>query len=223
MSRSGSSMIQHIEELYVAGLQRYQEKEDMWNERRKVEISALSKQLEGPKQSQKQYTMLLKQLGGQSRHFEEQKEQYRAKLSEETAYNRYLLGVALEEKTERMKLEENYSLCGALERMVCLAEWQKKIPPTGETQQGLDKLAQMAEFTMILDKEVQARQLDVKDVIAAASHLYQDVSRSPHQKGVIIVMASEYPDNTRAALVIFLKLQSNWPRPLDWWECPLRK
>jgi len=104
--------------------------------------------------------------------------------------------------------------------MVCLAEWQKKIPPNGGTQQGLDKLAQMTEFTMILDREVQARQLDVKDVMVAAHHLYQDVSQSPHQNGVIVVWASEYPDNTRAALVIFLKLQSNWPCPLDWWECP---
>ena len=66
--------------------------------------------------------------------------------------------------------------CSIAERIVYLAELQKNIPPTALRQQGLDKLAQLPEFTGVLHKEVQARNLDVKDVMACFDHLYEKVS-----------------------------------------------
>jgi len=104
--------------------------------------------------------------------------------------------------------------------MVRLAEWEKKIPPDpdGGTQEGLDKLAQLSEFTIILNEEVQARQLVAEDVIASVHHLYELLLQRRRCNADIIVRASEYQDNERAALVTFLRVQSNWLHPLAWSE-----
>ena len=107
--------------------------------------------------------------------------------------------------------------------MVYLAKLQKKVPQTVGIQKGLSELAQSDEFTATLDQEVEARNLDVIDVMACVDHLYDEVSS--RTKGnddtvndIIIVRDTKFNDNERAALVIFLKVQGNWPNPLDWRE-----
>ena len=105
--------------------------------------------------------------------------------------------------------------------MVYLSQLQKKIPPTAGIQQGLDKLAQEGEFTAILHKEVEARRLEVKDVMACVDDLYEMVSNRTNGNddafhNMIIVRAGQFNSNELAALVIFLKVQSNWPNPLNW-------
>ena len=107
--------------------------------------------------------------------------------------------------------------------MVYLAKLQKKVPQTAGIQRGLGELAQSDEFTAILHQEVEARKLDVIDVMACVDHLYHEVSsrtkgNDDTVNNIIIVRATKFNDNERAALVIFLKVQGNWPNPLDWRE-----
>ena len=99
---------------------------------------------------------------------------------------------------------------------------QKKVPPTADIQQGLCELAKSGEFTTILHEEVQARKLDVMDVMACVDDLYYEVSKRTNGNddtvNDIIVRTAKFNDNERAALVTFLKVQDNWPNPLDWKE-----
>ena len=104
--------------------------------------------------------------------------------------------------------------------MVYLAKLEKKIPPAVRVQGGLNKLAQRSEFTEILHKEVQARKLVVEDVMACLKRLYNKVCKRTNdmEDDMVIVRASRYTDNERAALVVLLKLQKDWLCPLDWIE-----
>ena len=114
--------------------------------------------------------------------------------------------------------------CSISERIVFLAKLQKKVPPTAGIQQGLDKLAKSGEFTTILHQEVQARKLNVMDVMAWVDDIYYEVSKRTKgnddtvNDNIIIVRTAKFNDNERAALVTFLKVQDNWPNPLDWKE-----
>ena len=105
--------------------------------------------------------------------------------------------------------------------MVYLCQLQKKVPPTAGIQQGLSGLAQEDEFTAILHKEVEACRLEVGDVMACVDDLYERVSNCTNgndndSRNMIIVRAGQFNSNELAALVIFLKVQSNWPNPLNW-------
>jgi len=72
---------------------------------------------------------------------------------------------------------------------------------------------------VILDKEVEVRKLDARDIMAGVSHLYRKVSnRTKGNDDIITIRASKFNDNERAALAVFLKIQSNWPNPLNWKE-----
>ena len=107
--------------------------------------------------------------------------------------------------------------------MVCLAKLKQKVPPTAGIQEGLEKLAQGREFTTALRKEVQDRKLSVNDVRASVNHLYERVSMRTNGNDdtfndSIIVRASKFSDNERAALAVFFKIQSNWPNPVNWTE-----
>ena len=101
---------------------------------------------------------------------------------------------------------------------------QKKVPPNAGIQQGLDELAKSGEFTTILNQEVQARKLNVMNVMAWVNDIYYKVSKRTKgnddivNDNIIIVRTPKYNDNERAALVTFLKVKDNWPNPLDWKE-----
>ncbi|PUU78229.1 hypothetical protein B9Z19DRAFT_1193493 [Tuber borchii] len=155
------------------------------------------------------------------KHFDVKQQLHEKKVEELVQQNCDLLDAALDERTVRMKSQGKYNACGALERMVYLSQLQKKVPPTAGIQQGLDRLAQGDEFTTILHKEVEARKLGVKDVMACIDYLYERVSHRTNGNdndfhNTIIVRALDYNDYEMAALVIFLKVQSNWPNPLKW-------
>ena len=84
-------------------------------------------------------------------------------------------------------------------------------------------MAQSDEFTTILHQEVQARKLDVMDVMACVDNLYEGIADRTKRNdntylGRIIVRINKLNDNERAALVIFLKVQDNWQNPLYWRE-----
>jgi len=107
--------------------------------------------------------------------------------------------------------------------MVYFAKLRQKVPQTAGIQAGLDKLAQGREFTTALHKEVKDRKLGVKDVMASVNDLYQQVSKRTNGNDdtfndIIIVRASKFSDNERAALAVFFKIQSNWPNPVKWRE-----
>ena len=113
--------------------------------------------------------------------------------------------------------------------MVYLAKLKQKVPPTAGIQEGLNKLAQGREFTTVLRKEVQDRKLSANDVRASVNHLYGRVSKYTNGNNYdtfndsIIVRASKFSDNERAALAVFFEIQSNWPNPVNWTEDILLK
>ena len=70
---------------------------------------------------------------------------------------------------------------------------------------------------------MQARKLDVMDVMACVDNLYEGIADRTKRNdntylGRIIVRINKLNDNERAALVIFLKVQDNWQNPLYWRE-----
>jgi len=71
-------------------------------------------------------------------------------------------------------------------------------------------------------KEVQLRKLTAHEVIACVDDLFSKVYKctrgNDDLRGGIVVRADQFTDNECAALVIFLKLQSQWQNPLDWRE-----
>jgi len=105
--------------------------------------------------------------------------------------------------------------------------WEDKIPGNNTEHTGLVPLAQRKEFNAILDEEVKVRKLSAKDVIACIGNLYARVYEcargNDDLRGGIVVRASKFNDNECAALVTFLKLQSQWRIPLDWIEDTSRK
>ncbi|KAG0633321.1 hypothetical protein HOY80DRAFT_992206 [Tuber brumale] len=130
-----------------------------------------------------------------------------------------ITAVALSERTEKMVLEEKYNVFGALERIVFRAIIEKGFYPHTRIQRGLDRLAESPEFIAIRDEEVQARGLVLEEVTARIPDLYNEVSRYTYgNDSIITVRASRYTANTRAALVIFLKLQSTSIHGLNWRE-----
>ncbi|PUU75643.1 hypothetical protein B9Z19DRAFT_1130947 [Tuber borchii] len=140
--------------------------------------------------------------------FNELRQRHEKKAETLVLHNSDLLDAVSEERNARMKLQRKYNICGALERMVFLAKLQQKVPPTAGVQQGLCKLAQSGEFTAILDKEVEARKLDARDVIAGVSHLYRRASNGTNgNDDIITIRATKFNDNERAALAVFLKIQ----------------
>ncbi|PUU77972.1 hypothetical protein B9Z19DRAFT_1065434 [Tuber borchii] len=234
-----SVMIQYtaaVKEIEAGWAQSYQELDTVWLKRLEREKAVFTKNFKQlSKLASRPQALLVKQIEERSKSFQEEEEEFQKKIDEKIVQNRHLVvrpsflslstgflilhqRTALEEKTERMKLERYHNLCGAIARMVRLAEWENKIPPDGGTQQGLDRLAQLSEFTIILDKEVQVRQLVAKDVIASVHHLLDRLIHRRRGNADIIVRASEWKDNERAALVTFLTLQSNWLLPLAWIE-----
>ncbi|PUU80429.1 hypothetical protein B9Z19DRAFT_1123616 [Tuber borchii] len=147
------------------------------------------------------------------KHLEARDKRHDEKVKELILHNCDLRDAALEERTKRLKVEGRYNVRGALARMVYEAKLQKKIPPTLGIQQGLDKLAHGREFSAALGKEVQARKLDLQDVMASVNRLYEIVSKCTSGNDdtfndIIIVRASKFSDNERAALAVFFKIQS---------------
>ncbi|KAG0640162.1 hypothetical protein HOY80DRAFT_1070710 [Tuber brumale] len=113
------------------------------------------------------------------------------------------------EETERMKLEQNFNIRGALERIVFQARLQGRINSEKGTQKGLNELAHTKDFTDILKKVVQERCHVHQDVKSCFRDLYHLVSKHAHgNDGMIDIRGADYTENERAALVVFLMLKS---------------
>ncbi|PUU80426.1 hypothetical protein B9Z19DRAFT_1123604 [Tuber borchii] len=151
--------------------------------------------------------------------------QYDDEIKELILDKRDLLSAALEERTERLKSDNMYNVHGVLDRIVYAAKLQKMVPPYAKMQEGLDWLALEREFTTVLNKEVQRRQLCFKDVMACVHRLHSEMCDRFRGAGnvdnygsVIFVRDDKFSDNERAALVSFLKVQSSWENPVNWEE-----
>ncbi|CUS07026.1 unnamed protein product [Tuber aestivum] len=121
--------------------------------------------------------------------------------------------------SEKMWLEQNFNIRGALEQIVYQFREPEDIRSSKGIQKGLDEIAETGDFIAVRDKVVQERGLERERVIACIHSIYHEVSKHAHgNDGTIVVRAIDFTPNERAALVTFLKLQSTWKNPLVWQE-----
>ncbi|CUS08682.1 unnamed protein product [Tuber aestivum] len=147
----------------------------------------------------------------------------RAKLRKEKSEIRVEIeGLRFElwaEIKEKMKFMGEFNILGALKYIVYTARLNKMIASSVGVQSGLIELAGKEEFIRIVQQEVRDRGLNLEDVIACVPGIYDEVCNRPHDNYCMVVLwALEYTPNQVAALVGFLKMQSEWPYSLDWRE-----
>ncbi|KAG0642993.1 hypothetical protein HOY80DRAFT_1134114 [Tuber brumale] len=160
---------------------------------------------------------LEKVLGEKDRQLKEERDEAETKREQIQQRSEKLKCKLLLAETERMKLEQNFNVRGALERIVFQARLKEKIEPEGGTQKGLNELAKGEDLVKVLETVVQKRRVVRKDVEACFPHLYHRVSVHAHgNNGTIVIRAADFPPNERAALVVLLELQNQWSFPLDW-------
>ncbi|KAG0642994.1 hypothetical protein HOY80DRAFT_1035105 [Tuber brumale] len=107
-----------------------------------------------------------------------------------------------------MKLEQNFNICGALERIVFQARLEKKIGSKHGTQKGLNELSQKSNFIDILEKIVQERRLVHKDIEDCFPHSYHRVSIHANcNNGTTATRGADFEPNKWAALAVLLRLQ----------------
>jgi hypothetical protein len=132
-----------------------------------------------------------------------------------------LTGLALGWETERMKMEENFNLRGALERIAYHGRLLKKIkcPHQLGVQPALDELAKTERFQTRLAAEVATRRLVKKDVARSIAGVYHQVSRLAHgNSGMVTIFEEDHTPNERAVLATFLGVQGEWKDCLKWKE-----
>ncbi|KAF8472872.1 hypothetical protein BDZ91DRAFT_790728 [Kalaharituber pfeilii] len=123
---------------------------------------------------------------------------------------------------EYLGLKGKLNLRGALEYISITALSLKKIEKRVGTRDRLIALSNTPEFTKILQKVAEERNLIQKEIKAQVEHLYHEVSKIAHgHDGFIIIRSIDLTINERAAIVCFLELLNEWPVPnLIWveWE-----
>ncbi|KAG0135101.1 hypothetical protein HOY82DRAFT_537033 [Tuber indicum] len=136
------------------------------------------------------------------------------------------LTLALEDHRERrLRLEENFNIRGALERIVYQHQQMKK-PKYGSVgiQPGIDRMAALPEFQDILDEEAKARKLEPENVKSCVSHIYHTLSKHAHgNNGNIVIRHRHHTRNEVAALVAIFKVQDTWEPKVVWSEDPTRE
>ncbi|KAG0138572.1 hypothetical protein HOY82DRAFT_534687 [Tuber indicum] len=134
-------------------------------------------------------------------------------------YQLCLTGMQMEllhEKTERLKLEHKFNLCGALvvELIVHHAKLIKIIASNQVSgiQDGIDKLAGSSALVAALQDETAARQLTLDDVTAHVACIYNTVSKYASGNDLIITLYEDhYTREECAVLAAFLRVQNEWP------------
>ncbi|RPA97049.1 hypothetical protein L873DRAFT_1791224 [Choiromyces venosus 120613-1] len=121
--------------------------------------------------------------------------------------------MVLHEKTENMKLGGTFNLRGALaaERMVYQAKVIKKIDPNCQPgiQDGLNEIAKTQEFIAVLEQEVVARRLVLKDVTRCIALAYDQASKHAQGNDSIITLREQHHTaNQLAVLAAFLRVQT---------------
>ncbi|KAG0137472.1 hypothetical protein HOY82DRAFT_649156 [Tuber indicum] len=132
-----------------------------------------------------------------------------------------LAGLALGLETKRIKLEENFNLRGALERIAFHGRLIGKIKShsTESVQAALDELAKTAKFKKLLAQEIAARRLVKKDVDRCVAVVYHEASKHAHGNcRMITIYQEDHTTNECAALATFLGVQGEWPDGLKWKE-----
>ena len=88
------------------------------------------------------------------------------------------------------------------------------ISPTAGTQEGLDELSKLEEFTTILKEEVEARGLTIQRVMASFHRLDSLVSKPLLFEGgsSVVVPYADFSNEERAALAILFWVQEKWPK-----------
>ncbi|KAG0127370.1 hypothetical protein HOY82DRAFT_625525 [Tuber indicum] len=104
-----------------------------------------------------------------------------------------LMDMVLSERTEKIKLEGNFNLRGALERIAYHGRLIGKIQSHYKqgVQAGLDQLAKTQEFRKILAEEIADRHLVEKDVEHCIPIVYHEASRHAHEN--LAPSPSSYP------------------------------
>jgi len=70
-------------------------------------------------------------------------------------------------------------------------------------------------------QEAELRDLDLQDIRNCIPSLYYLLSRFAHGNlSVVTVRPRDFHPLERALIVTILKLQSEWPDALEWWEEP---
>ncbi|KAF8471060.1 hypothetical protein BDZ91DRAFT_717552 [Kalaharituber pfeilii] len=120
---------------------------------------------------------------------------------------------------ENLRLKGNFNLRGALEYISNEAQRLHKIEEKGGTSNMLMALSNTKDFTKILQRVAEERNLIQKEIKAQVPHLYHGVSKFAHGNDRhIIIRTHNLTVNERAAIVCFWKLQNEWPVPRLTWE-----
>lgn len=90
----------------------------------------------------------------------------------------------------------------------------ESISPTAGTQEGLDELSKGEEFTTILEKQAEARELTVERVMASFHRIDSVVSKllGFEPGSMVTIPYADFRDEERAALAILFELQAEWPK-----------
>ncbi|CUS09336.1 unnamed protein product [Tuber aestivum] len=122
-------------------------------------------------------------------------------------------------KNQIMQLKRNFNPCTALERIANHGRIGNKTKRQETIQSALDELAKGKNFRAILREEVESRRLVEENVMECVHKLYDTASEHATARSTtVVVRASEFAINERAALVVFLKLLDAWGDPLGWRE-----
>ncbi|CUS09337.1 unnamed protein product [Tuber aestivum] len=155
-------------------------------------------------------------------HLQKQQQDNEKEMEKQTAENNQLHGFLLREKKEKLRQEGKFNIRGALaaEHIVYQARMENQIPrEMVRVEVGLCALADRDDFAVLVRQEVLARGLVLRDVMGCAHTLYKVSERaSGNDDSKIIIRASEFTSDERAAMVTFMKLQGGWRRALDWVE-----
>jgi len=93
------------------------------------------------------------------------------------------------------------------------------VPLEMNVELGLYELIERPEFTEILHEETQARGLVFEDVADCAKSIYFDLHPPGGDRSeTVVIRDMDFTEKERAALVTFMKVQSEWPHALPWRE-----
>jgi len=93
------------------------------------------------------------------------------------------------------------------------------IPKLVDVESEIYVLTKIPEFTEILHKEAQARGLVFEDVLECARSLYVKLlPPACDHDDTVVIRDVDFTEKERAALVTFMKVQSEWDNAVSWME-----
>jgi len=99
------------------------------------------------------------------------------------------------------------------------SKMQRMVPVGMNIEAGLNELIEQPEFTELVRREAQARGLAFEDIAACAKSLYCDLLPPGYDREeTFVIRDMDFTEKERAALITFMKLQSEWSNSLSWRE-----